>query len=168
MSMFDLKGGSTSVWNYSNKNNENYSNTLGGTVVEISNPQARDFSTKQPKFWPDGNPMRNLRVVVKLPTGGEKAWIFAPKSAAAEACLAALDPDGSKPSVNIEELIGKMVTISTKEGVYNAQNPRPWNVAINGEGDKTAVRGLIDLSQQAQPAPAPAPEPELAYEDIPF
>lgn len=169
MSIFDLKGGSSTNWNYSNKDGQDYSTTLSGTVVEISNPQAIDFNSRKPKFWPDGNPMRNLRVTVKEPSGRERAWVFTPKSVAAEACLSALDPDGSRPQVNIADLLGKLITISTKDGVYNAKNPRPWDVHINGVGDAGSVRGIVDLSAEAKSVPAPEPEPAaLEYEDIPF
>ena len=186
MSVFDLKGGASNAWNYSDKTKPGYATSITGTVVEISNPQALDYQTKQPKVWPDGNPVRNLRVVIKGQSGREASWTFAPKSKAADACLIALDPQGDRPAVSIEELIGKLVTISTAEGVYNAQNPRPWNVAIQGLGDQASVRGLKDLSGatlQAQPAPQPQPQAqpqmtpqqfvqgfntELYAEDIPF
>lgn len=185
MSVFDLKGGSSNAWNYSDKTKQGYSTLITGTVVEISNPQKLNFQTKQPETWPDGNPVRNLRIVLKGQSGREASWTFAPKSKAADACLIALDPQGDRPAVSIEELLGKMVTISTVEGVYNAQNPRPWTVTIQGLGDQAAVRGLKDLSGatlQAQPAPQPQPQmtpqqfvqgfqqeqPELYAEDIPF
>jgi len=156
MSMFDLKGGSSNSWNYSDKNKEGYMESITGTVIEISNPQVRNYQTKQPEFWPDGNPKRQLCVIVKGQSGKELAWYFSPRSKAADACLYALDPNGMKPRVSIEEMLGKMVTISTQPGVYNNQNPRPWNVVIVGDGDTASVRGMVDLSQvqqQQQPQP---------------
>ena len=152
MSMFDLKGGSSNSWNYSDKNKEGYMESITGTVIEISNPQVCYYQTKQPEFWPDGNPKRQLCVIVKGQSGKELAWYFSPRSKAADACLYALDPNGMKPRVSIEEMLGKMVTISTQPGVYNNQNPRPWNVVIVGDGDMASVRGMVDLSQvQQQP-----------------
>lgn len=155
MSMFDLKGGSSNSWNYSDPNKEGYMESITGTVVEISNPQVRNFQTKQPEFWPDGNPKRQLCVIVKGQSGKELAWYFSPRSKAADACLYALDPNGMKPRVSIEEMLGKMVTISTQPGVYNNQNPRPWNVVIVGDGDTASVRGMVDLSQVQQQAQQP-------------
>lgn len=155
MGIFDLKGGSSS-WNYHDPSKSGYMTSVTGTVVEISNPQARDYNTGKPKFWDDGNPVRNLCVTVRGQSGKEVAWFFSPKSVAATACLDALDPDGTRDSVSIEELLGKNVTVSTKDGAYNAKHPRPWKVVVNGEGDQSAVRGLKDLSQ-AQPVAA---EPE--------
>lgn len=165
MSMFDLKGGNEgSGWNYSDNTKANYTEMIEGTVVEISNPQARDFNTGQPATWPDGNPKRNLMVVLRNQAGQELSWTFSPKSAAANACLAALDPQGTREKVSIDELLGKFVRVQTQGGVYNAQHPRPWWVTILGDGEVNAVRGLKDLSQPqnpmpGMPAPQPAPQP---------
>lgn len=150
MGIFDLKGNSAS-WNYHDEDKPGYMTSITGTVVEISNPQARDYNTGKPRFWDDGNPVRNLCLTIKGQSGKELAWFFSPKSAAAEACLKALDPNDERESVSIEELLGKSVTISTKPGAYNAKHPRPWGVVVNGDGDKGSVRGLKDLSQQQQP-----------------
>lgn len=147
MSMFDLKGGSGNGWNYSDSTKQGYAEVIQGTVVEISNPQALNFSTRQPEFWPDGNPKRNLQLCILLQDGRELSWTFAPRSAAANACLAALDPQNQRPQVSIEELLGKMVQVQTASGVYNAQNPRPWWVTIMGDGQANMVRGLKDLSK---------------------
>lgn len=164
MGMFDLKGGSEgNNWNYSDNTKQNYSEMIEGTVVEISNPQARDYNTGQPATWPDGNPKRNLMLTLRNKAGQELTWTFSPRSAAANACLAALDPQGTREQVSIEELLGKFVRVQTQGGVYNAQHPRPWWLTILGEGEVNAVRGLKDLSQPqptsmpGMPAPQPAP-----------
>lgn len=161
MSMFDLKGGSNN-WNYSDNAKAGYSEMIEGTCIEISNPQALDFNTKQPAFWPDGNPKRNLQVVLLAKTGQEISWTFSPKSAAANACLASLDPNNNREQVSLDELLGKFVRVQTQAGVYNARNPRPWWVTIIGDGEASAVRGCKDLSQvQPTQAPAPAPAPPV-------
>ena len=160
MSVFDLKGGSSgNNWNYSDNTKQGYMEMIEGTVVEISNPQSINFATKQPETWPDGNPKRNLRVTLRGRSGQELNWTFAPRSKAAEACLLALDPQGTRPQVSIEELLGKFVRVQTQAGVYNAQNPRPWWVTVQGDGEANMVRGLVDLSQQQAPMPQPAPAP---------
>lgn len=161
MSMFDLKGGSDgNNWNYSDNTKQNYMEMIEGTVVEISNPQARDFATGAPATWPDGNPKRNLRMCIRGRSGQELAWTFAPKSAATSACLAALDPQGTRETVSIEELLGKFIRVQTQAGSYNSKNPRPWWVTILGDGEVNAVRGLKDLSQPqpAQMVGMPAPQ----------
>lgn len=155
MSVFDLKGGGGNGWNYSDQNKPGYMEMIEGTVVEISNPQSINYGTKKPETWPDGNPKRNLRLVLRGRSGQELSWTFAPKSKAAEACLAALDPQGTRPQVSIEELLGKFIRIQTQAGVYNAQNPRPWWITVQGDGEANMVRGLIDLSNQQAPTPAP-------------
>jgi hypothetical protein len=94
--------------------------------------------------------------------GQELTWTFSPRSAAANACLAALDPQGTREQVSIEELLGKFVRVQTQGGVYNAQHPRPWWLTILGEGEVNAVRGLKDLSQP-QPTSMPGmPAPQAA------
>lgn len=163
MSMFDLKGGAGNGWNYSDSTKPGYLEMIEGTVVEISNPQARDFATGAPAVWPDGNPKRNLQMVIRGKSGRELAWTFAPKSKATDACLTALDPDGTREQVSMEEMLGKFIRIQTQAGSYNSKNPRPWWVTILGDGEANAVRGLKDLSQPqpmvGMPAPAPAPAP---------
>lgn len=163
MSVFDLKGSSGgNNWNYSDPQKDGYMEMIEGTVVEISNPQSINFGTKQPEVWPDGNPKRNLRLIIKGKSGRELGWTFAPRSRSAEACLAALDPQGTRPQVNIEELLGKFIRVQTQAGVYNSQNPRPWWVTIIGDGDAGSVRGMIDLSAQQAPAPQPQPQSQQA------
>lgn len=163
MGVFDLKG-SSNGWNYSDQTKPGYQPAIEGTVVEISNPQAIDYNTKQPKVWPDGNPVRNLRVTLKGRSGRELSWVFSPKSLSAEACLKALDPQGTRDYVNIEELLGKFIRVETQDGVYNNRNPRPWTVTVLGDGDVASVRGLVDLSQQVQQAVPAAAEVPTVYE----
>lgn len=165
MSMFDLKGGSTgNSWNYHDKEKQGFMEMIEGTVVEISNPQSINYATKQPETWPDGNPKRNLRLTLHGRSGQELSWTFSPKSNASNACLAALDPQGTREQVSIEELLGKFIRVQTQDGVYNQAHPRPWWVTILGDGEAGAVRGLIDLSQphgQVPGVPAPAPAPQV-------
>lgn len=178
MSMFDLKGGSTgNSWNYHSKDKQGFAEMIEGTVVEISNPQSINYATKKPETWPDGNPKRNLRMTLRGRSGQELNWTFSPKSNAANACLAALDPQGTREQVSIEELLGKFVRVQTQDGVYNQAHPRPWWVTILGDGEANMVRGLVDLSQPqnqmpGMPAPQPAPvqqtpPPPVAQQPMP-
>ena len=147
MGMFDMKNASTAGWNYSDPDRPGFSTTLEGTVVEISNPQALDYNTKEPRFWPDGNPVRNLRITVLTKADEEKNWVFAPKSASWKACLDALDPKGNRMDrISLDELLGKEIQIATKDGAYNAKRPRPWMVTVLGPGRNDKVRGVVDLS----------------------
>jgi hypothetical protein len=178
MSMFDMKNSQGSGWNYSDPDKPGFSTTLKGTVVEISNPQALDYNTREPRFWPDGNPVRNLRLTILTADGTEKNWVFAPKSKSWEACLCALDPNGDRVDrISLEELLGKSIVISTKDGAYNAKRPRPWQVDIMGNGQTHLVRGVVDLSvapdlaEKARAQAEKISQPEegpYSMEDIPF
>lgn len=131
MSVFDIK--KSSAWNYSNSSKPGYSESLEGTVVGMDNPQARDFNTGKKRYFDDGNPMRNLRIFIE--TGdGEKSVTFRPGSALFNAFVRAM---ADKDIDCFDGVIACKVTIKTESGVYNQQNPRPWNVII-GEVDKTA------------------------------
>ena len=178
MGMFDMKNASTASWNYSDPDRPGFSTTLEGTVVEISNPQALDYNTKEPRFWPDGNPVRNLCLTVLTAGDEEKRWTFAPKSASWQACLKALDPNGTRVDrVGLDELLGKNIQIATKDGAYNAKRPRPWLVTVLGIGQEDKVRGVTDLSvapdlatqarEQAEKIRNEAAGP-YAMEDLPF
>lgn len=164
MSMFDLKGGSSNNWNYSDTEKEGYAEYIQGTVIQIDNPQSINFGTGKPEFWQDGNPKRNLRMTLLQQDGTEINWTFAPhaKSLARQAIVAGMDAVDPHNNGNMKMLLGKAVTVWTQPGNYNAQHPRPWNFRIDGEGDASKVRGLIDLSTQAaQPVPAQAPAPAM-------
>lgn len=147
MSNAFMVGGSSNAWNYSDNSKDNYSEQLSGTVVEIRHVQALNFSTKQPEFWPDGNPKTNFRFMVLDTAGNEFAWTIstASKSNAMVAVMDAIDPNRQPgKQVDISQLLGKMVTITTQAGSYNSQRPRPWWVQIHGDGDVSKVRGCVD------------------------
>lgn len=172
MSVFDLKGSSGgNGWNYAHPDKPGYMEMIEGTVVEISAPQKRNFQSGKPEFWPDGNPVLNLCLVIKGRSGNELSWIFAPKSKAADACSLALDPTRTREQVSIEEMLGKFVRIQTQAGVYNAQNPRPWTVTVLGDGDAGSVRSVVKPQQSAQQQPMPqqqpAPQPQPAPQQQP-
>ncbi len=149
-------GNSSNVWNYSDDTKENYSEQLSGTVVEIAYVQARNFQTKEPEFWPDGNPKCNFRFTIADLAGNEFAWFVSSnkKSAGLMAVMDALDParSGNSP-VDISKALGKLVTISTKPGSYNAKRPRPWWFQVVGEGDQSKVRGVVDEVHAAKKEP---------------
>lgn len=161
MSMFDLKGSASNNWNYSDNTKDNYAEFIQGTVIQIDNPQSINFGTGKPEFWQDGNPKRNLRMTLLQQNGEEINWTFAPhpKSLARQAIVAGMDAVNPKNNGNMEMLLGKMVTVYTQAGSYNAQHPRPWGFRIDGDGNQQAVRGLIDLSQTGQQTPKQATPP---------
>ena len=140
-----LKGGSNRGWNYTDPAKEGFMESIEGTVVEFSRPQHTNFGTREPEFFPDGNPKLDWQYVIRGRSGRELIWRFYPKGAnnpskAREAVVKALDPNDDKSDVYAEDLLGKFVRISTRSGSYHRDNPRPWEVEILGEGETEYVR----------------------------
>lgn len=125
-------------WNYSRPNQPGFSTELTGTVVAIQETQAMNFGQHgptTPKFWPNGNPVWNIRITLCGPSGGYRTFTFAEAGKAQR--------EGKKPSVHIDlfkiaggedmmNLIGKTIRISTVQPPqgfsYGSGNPRPWTV----------------------------------------
>lgn len=124
-------------WNYSKPDREGYSTTLVGTVIAIQEVQKLGYTTTgqpgAPQFWPDGNPMMNIRLALVTETGDIKTFTFQPAGKAARM--------GQKKSVHMDlfhltgdtdmmNLMGKTLCIQTQEGRYGQGNPRPWFVSL--------------------------------------
>lgn len=120
-------------WNYSKSDKPNYSEILVGTVKAIQKIQAKNYTTGQPEFWPEGNPKFNIRLTLADPEGNLVTFTFQPAGKAAR--------EGKKRSVHVDlwnllggadfiNLIGKTIMISTKPGTYGPNNPRPFDVAL--------------------------------------
>lgn len=161
MSILDPMESSTgSNWNYSDSEKDNFALRIDGTVVALGTPQALDFNSRQPKFWPDGNPVLNVSVTLEQADGSDVTWTFSPggkkekMSVAMRAIVDACTAAGLKPSVR--SLAGKNVTIWTQDGAYNAKHPRPWGVQINGEGT-AEFRGIDEDDANNRPASASRP-----------
>lgn len=168
MSVLDFDGGNTGgFWNYHDPNKEGFAQEITGDVVEISTPQATNFATKQPEFWPSGEPKLLICLHIALPDGREVKWSFGPGSRkqggsmavkAIKSALAAVNA----PAKSVSEIGGKNVTISTQQGAFNATNPRPWTVKINGPA--TAQYRGVDESQPTRVQPQPVPQ--AAYQAV--
>lgn len=130
-------GGSNYGWNYSKPDKPGYSTQLVGTVLAIQEVQKMGYSMNgqpgAPQFWPDGNPMMNIRIVLCTPELELKTFTFQPAGKAARM--------GQKKSVHMDlfaltgntdmlNLIGKTICIQTQEGYYGQGNPRPWFVSL--------------------------------------
>jgi hypothetical protein len=131
-------GGTTNYgWNYSKPDKPGYSTQLIGTVLAIQEVQKMGFTTTgqpgAPQFWPDGNPMMNIRIALATPEGELKTFTFQPAGKQARM--------GQKKSVHMDlfaltgntdmlNLIGKTICIQTQEGRYGQGNPRPWFVSL--------------------------------------
>ena len=140
-----LKGGESKAWNYSNSSKENYLECIEGTVVEFSKPQHTNFSTREPEFWPNGEPKLDWCLTIRGRTGKELNWRFAPGSASKPKAprRALTDALETIDAEYVEDILGKFVRVRTQAGTYNMQNPRPWFVEILGEGETDKVRGSL-------------------------
>ena len=69
-----------------------YTGTVVGTPEMV---QSRDFKTKEPAVWPDGNPKMSL--VVKMEIQGEVRSLWAPKPSAMWAALTAARQQAGVP-----------------------------------------------------------------------
>ena len=118
-------GASGTYWNFSNPNEENFSPTLVGDLVEISftqkkkwNPETRKFEGQD--YWEDGNPKLNflLHFVVD---GGEEMLYELQKGSKSmrEDWLPAC------PSGNLMGLIGMRVQVDAAQPPINPQTGQP-------------------------------------------
>lgn len=130
-------GTSNYGWNYSKPDKPGYSTQLVGTVLAIQEVQKMGYTTSgqpgAPQFWPDGNPMMNIRLALATEQGEIKTFVFQPAGKQARM--------GQKKSVHMDlfhltgdtdmmNLIGKTICITTQDGRYGQGNPRPWFVQL--------------------------------------
>ena len=195
MSVLDFNGGgSGNSWNYHSPEKDGYSLVLDGQVVGIDTPIAHNFSQdgKQgaPKFWDDGNPVRNIKFTVADTAGNCFDWTFSiskkrPTSAFNQVMQAILAVNPNATS--IADCMGYHITVTTQQPPqgfgYSASNPRPWSVRIGekmprveGFGyevtdsaasmqrNQQQVQQEYRAQQATSPAPAmqaPAPQPTI-------
>lgn len=142
MSVLDFNGGgSGNSWNYHSPEKDGYSLVLDGQVVGIDTPIAHSFTQdgKQgaPKFWDDGNPVRNIKFTIADTAGNCFDWTFSiskkrPTSAFNQVMQAilAINPNAT----SIADCMGYHITVTTQQPPqgfgYSASNPRPWSVKI--------------------------------------
>ena len=118
-------------WNYSKQDRDGFSLELYGTIVALQEVQAREFNMGsnqpgRPRFWPDGNPVMNIRVGLATPDGSLKSITF---QKAGKKQIS-----GEKPSLhmqlyrltngNMMELMGKTIHIWTWPA--NPNTNQPW------------------------------------------
>lgn len=144
--------------NFTNPNKQNYNPLLVGTVVAIQEVQKMSYSTnpnapRYPEFWPNGDPIFNIRLALVNQDGQIETFTFQPAGKAAR--------EGKKRSVHIDlfhltedtdmmNLIGKTIFIQTKEGQYGQGNPRPWYVGlVEDQGPFEYVGGEIPAEFKA-------------------
>ena len=181
-------GGSSSYsWHYSGKHDDRTLELIG-TVVAIQEVQAREYnmSTGQPgrpRFWPDGNPVWNIRMAFAMPDGSLKTFQFA------EAGKKQMS--GEKPSVHVQlynltsgnmtDLIGKTVHLWTwdqdpeTQQAWGQGNPRKFGVELvpdqtyelsvplpdDFKVDKLYANDAVQGGQPVAPAPQQIQQPQM-------
>lgn len=184
MSVLDFNGGgSGNSWNYHSPEKDGYSLVLDGQVVGIDTPIAHSFTQdgKQgaPKFWDDGNPVRNIKLTVADTAGNCFDWTFSiskkrPASAFNQVMQAILAVNPNATS--IADCMGYHITVTTQQPPqgfgYSASNPRPWSVKIGEKMPRVEGFGYevtdsaasmqrnqqqVQQEYQAQQAVRPAP-----------
>lgn len=201
MGVLDFNGGgSGNSWNYHSPEKDGYSLVLDGQVVGIDTPIAHSFSQdgKQgaPKFWDDGNPVRNIKFTIADTAGNCFDWTFSiskkrPTSAFNQVMQAILAVNPNATS--IADCMGYHITVTTQQPPqgfgYSASNPRPWSVKIGekmpqveGFGyevtdsaasmqrNQQQVQQEYQQQQAARPAPAmqmPAPQQAMPQPMMP-
>lgn len=201
MGVLDFNGGgSGNSWNYHSPEKDGYSLVLDGQVVGIDTPIAHNFSQdgKQgaPKFWDDGNPVRNIKFTVADAAGNCFDWTFSiSKKRSTSAfnqvmqAILAVNPNAT----SIADCMGYHITVTTQQPPqgfgYSASNPRPWSVQIGEkmprvEGfdyevtdsaasmqrNQAQVQQEYQAQQAARPAPAmqvPAPQQAMPQPMMP-
>lgn len=159
-------GGSS--WNFSRPDGEGYSLELYGTVVSLQEVQARTYNPGSnqpgaPRFWPDGNPVMNIRVGLATPEGKLKTVTFG-KAGKKQI-------SGEKPSLhmqlfnltnrNMMDLIGKTLHLWT--WTVDPETQKPWGP---GNPRKFGVELVSDQTYQlAGVLPAEYTVPELLCND---
>ena len=182
-------------WNYSKPDKDGYSTQLVGTVLAIQEVQKMGFTMNgqpgAPQFWPDGNPMMNIRLALATQDGSLKTFVFQPAGRDARA--------GKKRSVHMDlfhltgdtdmmNLVGKTICIQTQEGHYGQGNPRPWFVSLVEDmgpfslamplpaefkapqvlANAAASGGQVSAPQPAYQQQAYQPQPRMQYQPQPM
>ena len=140
-------GQNNNFWNYANKQKEEYSTELVGYVVELQLAPKTVFGSNTIDRFEDGNPKRNVRVVVLKDNGIEEIWDFNPggrdksaqggKDKRSKAMKALVDGilKAIPNAEDIDECLGMRIKITTEEPPegwsWSNTNPRPWHVQIN-------------------------------------
>lgn len=159
-------GGGGNFWNFSNNQKDNYMEWLTGDLVEIRKVQHFNPATKQYEVFANGQPKIDFMITLLCEDGVERKWAFPPftkdratntrvPTMAWQAWLDAIANSGLNAQY-LEDIGGMNITLHSPAGVYNMNNPRVFEVFINGPGN-AEFRGAFDFEppKQAQPQPQP-------------
>lgn len=149
-------------WNYSDSSKPQYMPSITGTVVSVEEVQSTNYATKDKEFWPDGNPKLNIKLVIQGKSGRELPWVFSPKSLACDSVKNALKQYNPNAQT-IADVGGLMVKITTwgDSNQYHANNPRPWQFEILGQGE-APFRGVKEFDSNP-----PVQQPQQTQQQVP-
>ena len=178
MSVLDFNGGgSGNSWNYHSPEKDGYSLVLDGQVVGIDTPIAHSFSQdgKQgaPKFWDDGNPVRNIKFTVADTAGNCFDWTFSiskkrPTSAFNQVMQAILAVNPNATS--IADCMGYHITVTTQQPPQGFGYEVTDSAASMQRNQQQVQHEYQQQQQAARPAPAmqaPAPQPTMPQPMMP-
>ena len=147
---FQFEVGQVSYWKFTDPKDENYRTQISGDVVALIKEPETDFKTKQPKLDDQGNMLVQWTVCLAQPNGKEIRWVLRNKNCQ-WAILNALKAQGLAAS-NFGEIAGYNITVTTEDGVWGKENPRPFAVTINGIA-ATPWRGYVNKMPNYAPRP---------------
>ncbi len=150
----------------------NIGDTITGTVVSADVIQQSDFATKKPKFWDDGGPMMQLRVILATnerdpldpDDDGERALYLKGSKKDPHSSAGALVEALKQAKVSGLEVGGKLMAQYISDRPSNMGNPaKQWRIAYKAPA---LGAGFLDAPEPAAAsAPTPAPAPVI---DDPF
>lgn len=173
--MKDENGNTISLWNYSAKVDKggnprkDYKESIEGTVVDMCEVQATKYQSTELDWWDDEQtqPKMDIEIALKQADGTDIAWHIKPgsrtkyekfKIARKGLVDAARKASGNPQTLDITQLLGHKLRISTKEMVvdgkvipYGSGNARPWTVELLEGKDDSVVRFGKESIIEAQP-----------------
>lgn len=142
--------GQVSYWNCTNKQKDNFALSITGDVVEIIKRNKQDFGTKQPEVDKYGNNVIEWVLCLQQPDGTEVRWPLRNKNCQ-WSIINGLKAQGL-PGSHFTEVAGLNITVSTQDGNFGKENPRPFEVKINGQATEQ-FRGYTNNYVPAQANP---------------
>lgn len=153
-------GAGNTSWNYSKSDRDDYSLEMYGTILTIQEVQARMYNPGggpgAPRFWPDGNPVWNIRVGFAAPDGSLKSITFQEAGKAQR--------EGKKPSLHMQlyaisggsmrNLIGKTVHMWTWPAdpntgqTWGQGNPRKFGLEEVTDGTKFELAQGVAIPEE--------------------
>lgn len=135
----------------------------GGTVIELPKKlQARDYDTKQPDVWPDGNPKMTVVTVLDCPDGTKRGLWAAIPSSMFTAIRDAIAATGGTPIALGDQLWATISQYKPNEDKSKAPQKIFTVELTRGAGafaTATPAPSTLPPATAAAPPPPPPPVP---------